>query len=333
MAKTKISEYSATAGSNTDINSINLAEGMAPSLVNNAIRQLMAQLKDFQVGTAGDNLTVGGNLAVTGTSTFGGAISAVITGGSINNTAIGGTTPAAGAFTTLSSSNATITGGSITGITDLAVADGGTGASTAQAALNNLLPSQASANNKYLQSDGTNASWDAVSLSTADITGTLAVLNGGTGTTTPSLVQGTNVTITGTWPNQTISAVGTGFGDVIGPASATANNLAAFDGTTGKIIKQANTVTVAQGGTGISSGTSGGILAYTASGTLASSGVLAQYGVVLGGGAGAVPTSTAVGTATQVLTSNGAGVAPTFQSLPASGVSAIELFFYANANA
>ncbi len=35
MAKTKISEYSSTAGNNTDINSINLAEGMAPSLVNN----------------------------------------------------------------------------------------------------------------------------------------------------------------------------------------------------------------------------------------------------------------------------------------------------------
>ncbi len=58
-------------------------------------------------------------------------------------------------------------GGSITGITDLAVADGGTGASTATAALNNLLPSQTSNANKYLQTDGTNATWDAVSLSTA----------------------------------------------------------------------------------------------------------------------------------------------------------------------
>ena len=80
------------------------------------------------------------------------------------------------------------------------------------------------------------------------------------------------------------------------------------------------TLPVANGGTGLTSGTSGGILAYTASGTLASSGVLAQYGVVIGGGAGAAPTSTAVGTATHVLTSNGAGVAPTFQVLPASGL-------------
>jgi hypothetical protein len=77
---------------------------------------------------------------------------------------------------------------------------------------------------------------------------------------------------------------------------------------------------VANGGTGLTSGTSGGVLAYTATGTLASSGALTQYGVVIGGGAGAAPTSTAVGTATHVLTSNGAGVAPTFQAPAASGV-------------
>ena len=81
------------------------------------------------------------------------------------------------------------------------------------------------------------------------------------------------------------------------------------------------TLPVANGGTGLTAGTSGGVLAYTASGTLASSGALTQYGVVIGGGAGAVPTSTAVGTAAQVLTSNGPGVAPTFQTPAASGAS------------
>lgn len=38
----------------------------------------------------------------------------------------------------------------------------------------------------------------------------LPVVNGGTGTTTPALVAGTNVTITGTWPNNTINASGGG---------------------------------------------------------------------------------------------------------------------------
>ena len=72
MSKTKISLYDAIPGNNTDIDGINLAEGMAPGLVNNAIRELMAQLKDFQVGSAGDPLTVGGNLVVTGTATVSG---------------------------------------------------------------------------------------------------------------------------------------------------------------------------------------------------------------------------------------------------------------------
>jgi hypothetical protein len=40
--------------------------------------------------------------------------------------------------------------------------------------------------------------------------GTLAVASGGTGTATPALVAGTNVTINGTWPNQTINSSNTG---------------------------------------------------------------------------------------------------------------------------
>jgi hypothetical protein len=64
MPKTKISEFSATPASNTDIDSIFIGEGMAPSNVNDAIRELMAQLKDFQVGSAGDPVTVGGVLTV-----------------------------------------------------------------------------------------------------------------------------------------------------------------------------------------------------------------------------------------------------------------------------
>ena len=41
---------------------------------------------------------------------------------------------------------------------------------------------------------------------TTDVSGILPVLNGGSGTATPSLVQGSNITITGAWPNQTIAA-------------------------------------------------------------------------------------------------------------------------------
>jgi hypothetical protein len=49
---------------------------------------------------------------------------------------------------------------------------------------------------------------------TSQVTGILPVANGGTATATPSLVAGSNVTITGTWPNQTVSTTGAGAGTV-----------------------------------------------------------------------------------------------------------------------
>jgi hypothetical protein len=67
MAKNKISEYSATPADNTDISNINIAEGCSPANVNNAIRSLMAQIKDLQAGTSGDTipLTAGGTGSTT----------------------------------------------------------------------------------------------------------------------------------------------------------------------------------------------------------------------------------------------------------------------------
>lgn len=73
-------------------------------------------------------------------------------------------------------------------------------------------------------------------------------------------------------------------GDVVGPASATDSALVAFDGTTGKLVKQAATVTVAQGGTGQTS--------------------LTSNNVILGNGTSAVQ-FVAPGTNGNVLTSNG----------------------------
>jgi len=82
---------------------------------------------------------------------------------------------------------------------------------------------------------------------TTGVTGTLPVANGGSGTTTPSIVAGTNVTVSGTWPNQTINSTASGTGDVVGPASATDNAITRFDLTTGKLI-QNSLVTVADDG-------------------------------------------------------------------------------------
>jgi hypothetical protein len=66
MAKTKISEFSATSADNTDITNINIAEGCSPANVNNAIRSLMSLLKNQQDGSSGDPFTVAGTLVSSG---------------------------------------------------------------------------------------------------------------------------------------------------------------------------------------------------------------------------------------------------------------------------
>lgn len=85
-------------------------------------------------------------------------------------------------------------GGSISGQAEslnlpVAISQGGTGAATAQVARNNLLPVQTSQSGKYLITDGTNVSWDDINISTSDITGTLAIANGGTGSTSDSAAR------------------------------------------------------------------------------------------------------------------------------------------------
>jgi hypothetical protein len=69
VTRAKISQYSATANDNTDVNGINIAENCPPSSMNNMGREIMAALKRFQVGSDGDGVTVGGALVVSGATT------------------------------------------------------------------------------------------------------------------------------------------------------------------------------------------------------------------------------------------------------------------------
>jgi hypothetical protein len=74
MAKTKISEFSATSADNTDITNINIAEGCSPANVNNAIRSLMSLLKNQQDGSSGDPFTVAGTLVASGQAVSSGTL-------------------------------------------------------------------------------------------------------------------------------------------------------------------------------------------------------------------------------------------------------------------
>lgn len=129
MAKTKISEFSSTPANNTDINNINIAEGCSPANLNNAVRSLMAQLKDQQAGTSGDGFTVAGTLTASGTLTSSGtlAVTGALTldgdagtSGQALVSAGSGNTPTWTTLATMASQNAnavTISGGTINGTT------------------------------------------------------------------------------------------------------------------------------------------------------------------------------------------------------------------------
>lgn len=228
MAKNKISDYSNVAANNTDVGSINIAEGCAPSGINNAIRELMAQLKDFQTGADGDSFTVGGTLSVTGASNLTGVL-----------TLTNPLAPASGG-----TGFASYTTG------DILYASG--------SAVLSKLPIAASGN--VLRS-GSIPSWGKVNLTT-DVTGALPAVNGGTGTTTStgtgSLVLNTSPAFAGI-PTVPTANVGTNTTQIASTAfvqaAVTASQSGLADtGVNGIVVRTSQGVTTARtltNGTGI----------------------------------------------------------------------------------
>jgi hypothetical protein len=187
---------------------------------------------------------------------------------SINiNGTVGATTPTTGAFTTLSASGtATLSG--LTASTALALdASKNIASVTNTGTGNNVLATSPTLTTPNL---GTPSSLTLTNATGLPIDGgtinTLPVTRGGSGATTLTGVLKGN-----------------------GTSAFTAGNVNLASEVTG-------TLPVTSGGTGLTGGTSGGLPYFNAASTLASSGVLTANALVIGGGAGAAPSTTTTGT-------------------------------------
>lgn len=151
-----------------------------------------------------------------------------------------------------------------------------------------------------------------VNLATITLTGALGPTNGGTGFATVTQGDLIYASAADTWAKLAKSATATRYLSNTGASNNPAwAQVALATGVSG-------TLPVANGGTGLTAGTDGGILGFTATGTVASSVVLTASRIVLGGGAGATPTVLgSLGTTTTVLHGNAAG-APTFGAVDLS---------------
>ena len=143
-------------------------------------------------------------------------------------------------------------------------------------------------------SSGTATNLTGLPLSTG-VTGTLPVANGGTGTATPSIVAGTNVTVTGTWPNQTIAASGGGGSGTVTSVAATVPSVFSISGspitTSGTLAMtySGTALPVANGGTGQTSYTDGQLLIGNTTGnTLTKATLTAGSGITITNGTGSI---------------------------------------------
>jgi hypothetical protein len=192
-------------------------------------------------------------------------------------------------------------GGNAANVTGtVAIANGGTGQITANAAFNALAPSQTSQSGKYLTTDGTNTSWATNPLGTVtSVSFTGGLISVATSTTTPAFtVAGTSWGIpyfssASTWASTAAGTTGQVLTATTGSAptwaapatSGTVTSVAVSGGTTGLTtsggpitssgtITLAGTVATTNGGTGLTSFTANGVVYASSTSALATGSAL-----------------------------------------------------------
>lgn len=141
--------------------------------------------------------------------------------------------------------------------TNAEIAETNAAASAALAAT--YTPSQTGNSGKYLKTNGTTTSWDAIEINTADITGTLPIANGGTNATTQADAR-TNLGVTATGADTTYAYRANNLSDLASASTARTNlglgTISTQDANnvsiTGGSISGITDLAVADGGTGSS---------------------------------------------------------------------------------
>lgn len=196
-----------------------------------------------------------------------------------------------GTIATQAASSVSITGGSITGITDLAIADGGTGASTQQGAINALAGAVTSGS--YLRGNGTNVVMSTIQAgdvptlnqnttgTAANVTGIVAAVNGGTGQS--SYAVGDLLFASTTTALSRLAGVATGNALISGGVG-----VAPSWGKIGLTTHVSGTLPVANGGSGVTTSTGSGNLVLSSSPTLTTP----SFSSIVNTGTLTLPTST-----------------------------------------
>jgi len=320
MAKTKISEYSSTSANNTDISNINIAEGCSPANVNNAIRTVMAQLKDLQAGTSGDTIpvTAGG----TGSTTAGAArtaLSAAATGANSDITSITGLT------------------------TPLSVSQGGTGVQITRTISNVALTSNVatittSAAHGYLAND----SVTVTATTQTTVNGTYTIISIPTSTTftyartasnissiadTGSTVSSSNIKMSAASGTLSVSKGGTGASTLklnnlfLGNGTSSPTLIPA--GTTGNVLTSSTTSTVTAGSFVVDTEytiLTVGTTSFTSIGASANTVGVVFTATGAGSGTGTATTNTWISSATNQLTSATAQASTSGTSIDFTGI-------------